>query len=172
MSDLYDTDIVLWSEHQGGLLRRRAAGELVNEAELDWPNIAEEIESLGKTQARELASRIAAVILHLMKLQASPASDPRAGWRDTVQEQRDEIERLLSDAPTLRGRVPAIIARESSARGAAPAPPWLTTPSNPISISSLSCTPKTRYSGTGYPDRLWLAGSEAAAALIAPHARR
>jgi hypothetical protein len=112
MSDLYDTDIVLWSEHQGGLLRRRAAGELVNEAELDWPNIAEEIESLGKTQARELASRIAAVILHLMKLQASPASDPRAGWRDTVQEQRDEIERLLSDAPTLRGRVPAIIARE------------------------------------------------------------
>lgn len=112
MSDLYDTDIVLWSEHQSGLLRRRAAGELVNEAELDWSNIAEEIESLGRNQARELASRVAAVILHLMKLQASPASDPRAGWRDTVQEQRDEIERLLVDAPTLRGRIPAIIARE------------------------------------------------------------
>ncbi|HLB97555.1 MAG TPA: DUF29 domain-containing protein [Acetobacteraceae bacterium] len=112
MSDLYDTDIVLWSERQSGLLRRRAAGELVNEAELDWSNIAEEIESLGRNQARELASRLAAVILHLMKLQASPASDPRAGWRDTVQEQRDEIDRLLLDAPTLRGRIPAIIARE------------------------------------------------------------
>jgi len=112
MSDLYDTDIVLWSERQGGLLRRRAAGELVNEAELDWSNIAEEIESLGRNQARELASRIAAVILHLMKLQASPAGDPRAGWRDTVQEQRDEIERLLLDAPTLRGRIPAIITQE------------------------------------------------------------
>jgi hypothetical protein len=112
MGDLYDTDIVLWSERQSGLLRRRAAGELVNEAELDWSNIAEEIESLGRNQARELASRIAAVILHLMKLQASPASDPRAGWRDTVQEQRDEIERLLMDAPTLRGRLPPIIARE------------------------------------------------------------
>jgi hypothetical protein len=38
MSD-YDTDILLWSEHQAELLRRRATGELVNEAEMDWPNI-------------------------------------------------------------------------------------------------------------------------------------
>jgi hypothetical protein len=44
MSD-YDTDILLWSERQGELRRRRAAGELVNDAELDWPNIADEIES-------------------------------------------------------------------------------------------------------------------------------
>jgi hypothetical protein len=48
----YDTDVLLWSEHQASLLRRRAAGELVNDAELDWPNIAEEIESLGKSVAR------------------------------------------------------------------------------------------------------------------------
>jgi hypothetical protein len=46
MSD-YDTDILLWSERQAELLRRRAAGELDNEAALDWPNIAEEIESVG-----------------------------------------------------------------------------------------------------------------------------
>jgi len=51
MNDLYDEDIVLWSERQGELLRRRAAGELVNEAELDWPNIAEEIESVGNEQS-------------------------------------------------------------------------------------------------------------------------
>ena len=37
MSD-YDDDILLWSERQAGLLRRRAAGELVNYAEIDWPN--------------------------------------------------------------------------------------------------------------------------------------
>jgi len=47
VSDLYDTDIVHWSEHQAELLRRRAAGELINEADLDWLNIAEEIESVG-----------------------------------------------------------------------------------------------------------------------------
>ena len=47
MSDLYDTDVVLWSEQQADLLRRRALGSLVNDGELDWTNIAEEIESLG-----------------------------------------------------------------------------------------------------------------------------
>ena len=42
-------DILLWSERQAELLRRRAAGELVNDAELDWPNIAEEIEDVGRS---------------------------------------------------------------------------------------------------------------------------
>ena len=46
MSDLYGDDILLWSERQAELLRRRAAGELVNDAEIDWPNVAEEIESV------------------------------------------------------------------------------------------------------------------------------
>jgi hypothetical protein len=112
MSDLYDSDILEWSERQAALLRRRAAGELVNEAELDWPNIAEEIESMGQAQRRELASRIAAILLHLMKLQASPATEPRAGWRDTILEQRDELTRLLLAAPSLRGRISAVIATE------------------------------------------------------------
>jgi hypothetical protein len=109
----YDTDIVVWSAHQAELLRRRAAGELVNDAAIDWPNVAEEIDSLGKSQARELSSRIAAILLHLMKLQASPAAAPHAGWRDTILEQRDEIERLLADAPSLRGRIPGVIAAET-----------------------------------------------------------
>ena len=48
MSDLYDTDIALWSEQQARLLRRHAAGKPVNNDDLDWQNIAEEIESLAK----------------------------------------------------------------------------------------------------------------------------
>lgn len=112
MSDLYDTDIVRWSERQADLLRRRAAGVPVNEAELDWPNIAEEIGSVGKSQGRELSSRVATILLHLIKLQASPAQAPRAGWRDTILEQRDEIDRLLADAPSLRVRIPAVIDEE------------------------------------------------------------
>ena len=47
-----------------------------------------------------------------MKLQASPAGAPRAGWRDTILEQRDEIERLLADAPSLRSRIPGTIVAE------------------------------------------------------------
>jgi hypothetical protein len=111
MSVLYDIDLVEWSERQADLLRRVAAGEAVNEKP-DWTNIAEEIDALGKNQGRELSSRIAAILVHLIKLEASPATEPRAGWRETVRHQRDEIERLLADAPSLRARIPAIIARE------------------------------------------------------------
>ena len=46
----YDADIVVWSEQQAALLRRRAAGEIVNETEMDWSNIAEEIEAVGRSE--------------------------------------------------------------------------------------------------------------------------
>src|SRR5215210_3215376 len=54
--ELYDTDVFEWSQQQATLLRRRAAGELVNEAGLDWPNIAEEIESVGRSEVRAIGS--------------------------------------------------------------------------------------------------------------------
>jgi hypothetical protein len=103
---------VLWSAQQAALLRRRAAGELVNETEIDWPNVAEEIDQFGRSQARELASRLASVMVHPLKLAASPAAEPRAGWRATIREQRDEIGRVVADSPSLRGLIPAIIAAE------------------------------------------------------------
>jgi len=109
-SSTYDTDIVLWSEEQARALR--AAALTGANLPIDWENVAEEIESLGKSQTRELASRIAIILVHLFKLEVSPATAPRAGWRDTVQEQRDEIERLLADAPSLRPTVGAVIAKE------------------------------------------------------------
>ncbi|WP_428483164.1 DUF29 domain-containing protein [Rhodopila sp.] len=105
----YDTDILVWSTRQAEMLRRRGAGEPVNDVELDWLNIAEEIESLGKSVARELASRISTILIHLMKLQASPAVAPRIGWLETIREQRDEIETLLKDAPSLRQTIPGVI---------------------------------------------------------------
>ena len=109
MSDLYDNDTAAWSEHQAGLLRRVAAGERPNTVP-DWTNIAEEIDSLGRDRARELASRITVILVHLIKLQASPAQEPRVGWRATVRRERDEIDRLFDDSPSLRRRVQAGIA--------------------------------------------------------------
>ncbi|WP_158922583.1 DUF29 domain-containing protein [Acidisphaera sp. S103] len=114
MDGMYETDVLLWSERQAELLRRRAAGELVNEAELDWPNIAEEIEALGKSERRELRNRIATLLDHLIKLQASPATEPRTAWRRTVREQRRGIQRLLKESPSLGLAVPGIIAEELS----------------------------------------------------------
>ena len=54
MSDLYDEDILLWSERQSTLLRRIAAGEPVNERP-DWANIIEEVESVGRERSARRA---------------------------------------------------------------------------------------------------------------------
>jgi hypothetical protein len=124
------------------LLRRLAAGEPVNEPP-DWMNIAEEIDALGKNQGRELSSRIAVVLVHLIKLEASPAAEPRAGWRETIRHQRDEIERLLADAPSLQARVPTIIAREIvGARTRAAA-----------SMADNGETPRTEVAHLAYPEQ-------------------
>jgi Domain of unknown function DUF29 len=104
----YDTDLVVWSHHQADLLRRMGAGERVND-QVDWANVAEEIESLGNSDRRDLSSRIQTILQHLIKLQVSPATQPRAGWQRTVVEQRLQIGRLLKDSPSLRQLVPAAI---------------------------------------------------------------
>jgi Domain of unknown function DUF29 len=112
MSD-YDTDIALWSEHQAALLRRRAAGQLVNDADLDWPNIAEEIEALGRSERSSLRSKITTVIEHLMRLQASPTTAPRRGWKATILRARGDIGDLLKDSPSLRPLVAAMVVEQT-----------------------------------------------------------
>lgn len=111
MSD-YDTDVYAWSLRQGALLRRLAAGERVNDADLDWPNIAEEIETVGRSERAAVASHLRNVIEHLIKLQASPALEPRPSWRTTIRRARIEIEGLLEDSPSLRREVGAIVVQE------------------------------------------------------------
>ena len=120
MSD-YDTDLLLWSERQADLLRRVAAGERVND-QVDWENVTEEIESLGRSDRRELTSRVRVILTHLIKLVASPAAEPRPNWLETIIEQRAEIRTLLDDSPSLRPTVPTIIGKElPAARTAATA---------------------------------------------------
>ena len=103
----YDVDFYAWTTDQAALLR---TGRL---SEADLENIAEEIESLGRAERRGLASHVRTVIEHLMKLQASPATEPRAGWRETVLRVRDDIEDVLDDSPSLRRELAGIIARET-----------------------------------------------------------
>jgi hypothetical protein len=80
MSD-YDTDILIWSEHQAELLRRRAAGELVNDAEMDWPNIAEEIQDVGRSELRSCRSLLRQALRHMLKAEAWPLSRDAPTWR-------------------------------------------------------------------------------------------
>ena len=104
MSDLYDQDFVLWIEQQVTLLRRRAAGELANDTELDWRNLAEEIEAVGGNTRRELRNRLARLLQHLLKWHYQPELRSRS-WRATIRTQRQEIEELLADNPSLRARL-------------------------------------------------------------------
>ena len=79
MSDLYDDDILLWSERQSELLRRLAAGEPVNERP-DWPNIIEEVESVGRSDLRAVQSLLLQALLHKLKSEAWPESPSVATW--------------------------------------------------------------------------------------------
>jgi hypothetical protein len=110
MSDLkalYDEDFFAWTKEQAEVLRSAARGG--SNRKLDWENLAEEIEDLGKRERRELSSRLSAIIEHLVKLQESPAPDPRNGWRATIRRERTEIERVLKDNRSLRRQIPRLI---------------------------------------------------------------
>jgi len=108
----YDTDLALWADSQARALRD--AGHAGTNLPIDSENVAEEIEAFGESQARELAGRIAIVLVLLMKLEASPAREPRAGRQETIAQQRGDIDRLLADAPSLRPTLPKVVDSELS----------------------------------------------------------
>ena len=109
--ELYDRDFFLWTQEQAAALRTVKNSNLP----LDWDNLAEEIESLGKSDRRQLRSQIRRILRHLLKLEVSPASDPRAGWCSTIADSRLEIEDVLFDSPSLRREIDRMIAEELDA---------------------------------------------------------
>ena len=113
MRSLYDTDLFAWSVEQAHALRE-ARRQRVN-VPVDWENVAEEIESLGKSERRTLGSRIGTVIEHLLKLEVSPATSPAGAWRDTIRHTRREITKILAESPSLRREVPDMVAQELQA---------------------------------------------------------
>jgi hypothetical protein len=94
----YDADIVAWSEEQARLLR---AGRF---DALDIEHIAEEIEDMGKSEQRELASRMAVLLAYLLKWQYQPARRGNS-WRRTIIAQRKEIAYHLDEAPSLKAKL-------------------------------------------------------------------
>lgn len=102
MSD-YDTDILTWSERQAELLRRRAAGELVNDAELDWSNIAEEIEDVGSNRLHAVELLLVQALRHMLKSEAWPLSIDAPSWRaDAIDFRRQARRRFV---PSMRRKI-------------------------------------------------------------------
>ena len=106
----YDEDFFAWTQQQTEALRSASRGG--SNHELDWVNLAEELETLGRSERCELASRLSLIIEHLAKLHHSPARLPRRAWRETIRRERAEVERILEDSPSLMRLVAALISKE------------------------------------------------------------
>ena len=101
-SQLYDSDFYAWAHEQAALLRE---GKL-SSADID--NIAEEIESMGRSEKRELVSRLTVLLLHLLKWRFQPEFRSTS-WRLSIEEQRLKITSHLADNPSLKTMLPAAI---------------------------------------------------------------
>lgn len=110
-NSLYGEDFFLWSKQQAEALRAAARGR--SNQHLDWENLAEEIESLGASERRELRSQIQRIIRHLLKLQYSGAKEPRRRWMESVSDARSEIELVLETSPSLKRELGAVIIGET-----------------------------------------------------------
>lgn len=108
-SRLYDQDFYAWANEQAALLR---AGKL---SEADIEHIAEEVESLGKTEKRELVSRLRVLMLHLLKWKFQPSLRGRS-WEASIKVQRLDLLEHLQDNPSLRPVIATIL--EKAFKGA------------------------------------------------------
>ncbi|MEJ1160274.1 DUF29 domain-containing protein [Prosthecomicrobium sp. N25] len=101
----YDGDYYAWTQDQGERLKaHRPEG-------LDWENLAEEVESFGRSQKREIESSLTVLLAHLLKWEHQPTR--RSGsWRATIAELRDRIARELEDSPSLRGHPAGVLTAE------------------------------------------------------------
>lgn len=91
----YESDLYDWTREQADALRRRAANEL------DWDNLAEEIESLGTSNLDQIESRLENLLLHLLKWKYRPEGQC-GSWRGSIFEARHRLARLIKKNPSLR----------------------------------------------------------------------
>ena len=101
----YESDYSAWTAEQARHLRRsKPAG-------VDWENLAEEVESLGRSDKRAMGSALKIVLEHLIKWQFQPGKRSPS-WSDSIDEHRDRILRILEDSPSLADLPGEILERE------------------------------------------------------------
>jgi ribosomal protein L29 len=93
--DLYERDYYTWALKQAQALRGRRTEAL------DWKNLADEVEGLARSEARELESRLEVLLLHLLKWRYQPKNRSRS-WQLTIREQRQRVARVMSQNPGLK----------------------------------------------------------------------
>jgi hypothetical protein len=96
-ASLHQLDFYAWVEQQCLALRNH------DSSQLDWDGLQEELEALGRQEYRELVSRLAVLLGHLLKWQYQPDRRTRS-WFLSIREQRRAITRLLAQNPSLRAK--------------------------------------------------------------------
>lgn len=98
MHPKHDEDFYGWAMAEANLLRQRRLGDL------DFDNLIEELESMGASERRELVSRLAQLIFHLLKWQLQPdyREFNKRSWEGSIIGQRKQISRLMRDNPSLK----------------------------------------------------------------------
>ncbi len=101
----YETDFFGWTRDQGAAVRARAL------TKIDWGNVAEEIESLGRSDKREIENRLKVLVVHLLKYRYQP-EQWKPGWNATITEQRRRILKLVKESPSLRSHPGEVVSEE------------------------------------------------------------
>lgn len=101
---VYDEDFFLWTQQQASLLRQGQWNTL------DAANLAEEIESMGKSDRRSLTSHLANLLLHRLKWEYQPVRRGMS-WRLSMRNAQREIALILDDSPSLRQQLPDLLAK-------------------------------------------------------------
>jgi len=91
---LYETDFYEWISQTVNQLKERQFEKV------DWENLIEEIESMGRSEKRELASRLVILLTHVLKWLYQPSKRSES-WISTISEQQIQIQNLLQDSPSL-----------------------------------------------------------------------
>lgn len=106
---LYETDFYTWAKQQAELVRQRRFDEL------DLENLVEEVEDMGRSQYRNLRSRLAQLLMHLLKWQMQSVRDDlhdmhdwHTSWQKSIRKQRPAINLILKDNPGLKHELPDI----------------------------------------------------------------
>jgi hypothetical protein len=106
----YEDDVYTWALEQAAALRRAARSRASLPEPIDFLNVAEEIESLGVSQLRELRSRYRVLLTHLLKWQHQPEIQSPS-WRTTIRNQREDIAELLEISRGLKPKRRAQLAK-------------------------------------------------------------
>jgi hypothetical protein len=93
---LYESDFLLWTQDTIAKLKARDFDHV------DFENLIEEVEALGRSEKKELASRLETLLAHLLKRIYIDMPQEFNGWERTIREQRRRLTQALRKTPSLK----------------------------------------------------------------------